>query len=223
MSPQSGNASEIGTAGDADAAVDAASANARPARQWGRTERTRRDILDAAKAVFLAEGYTDANIAHIVERSGLSVGSVYHHFSGKAELFLALWREFESIYSEAAATAVSKARLAGVTDPVELFVAGSRGYLDVARHNSPLTLLFRGGDGPPEYDALGSDVGRAWTKNNMILLGLEDTPANRLRARVMTSVMVAGERAIAAAESPAEVDALIEEMLAIVRRIATAG
>lgn len=194
----------------------------RPTRQWGRTERTRRVILDAAREVFIAEGYTDANIAHIVERSGLSVGSVYHHFNGKADLFLALWREFESVYSAAAAKAVADARHSGITDPVELFVAGSRGYLGVARGNGKLTRLFRGGDGPPGYDALGSDVGKAWTKNNMTLLGLEDTPGNRLRGRILTSVVVEGERAVAAARRRADVDALIEEVLAIVRSIASA-
>jgi AcrR family transcriptional regulator len=195
----------------------------RPTRQWSSTERTRRAILDAALEVFIAEGYTEANIAHIVERSGLSVGSVYHHFSGKADLFLALWREFEAVYSEAAAQAVADARHAGVTDPVELFVAGSRAYLDVARGRAELTRLFRGGDGPPDYDALGSDVGKAWTRNNMALLGLDDTPANRLRARIMTSVVVEGERAIAAAKRKGDIDALIDEVLAIVRRIATAA
>jgi AcrR family transcriptional regulator len=190
-------------------------------RQWGSTERTRRAILDAALEVFVEEGYTDANIAHIVERCGLSVGSVYHHFNGKADLFLALWAEFEAVYSEAAAKAVADARHAGVTDPIELFVAGSRGYLDVARNNTKLTELFRGGDGPPGYDALGSDVGATWAKNNMTLLGLEDSPTNRLRVRIVTSVVVEGERAIARAKRKRDVDPLIDEVLVIVRRIIT--
>ena len=202
--------------------TETSSTPARPTRQWSSTERTRRAILDAALEVFIAEGYTEANIAHIVERSGLSVGSVYHHFSGKSDLFLALWREFEAVYSEAAAQAVADARHAGVTDPVELFVAGSRAYLEVARGRAELTRLFRGGDGPPDYDAMGSDVGREWTRNNMALLGLDDTPANRLRARIMTSVVVEGERAIAAAKRKGDIDALIDEVLAIVRRIASA-
>lgn len=194
---------------------------ARPARQWGRTERTRKVILDAAREVFIAEGYTDANIAHIVERSGLSVGSVYHHFNGKADLFLALWSEFEAVYSEAAAEAVAEAKHQGVTDPVDLFIAGSRGYLDVARGNSKLTILFRGGDGPPGYDALGTDVGAAWAKNNMTLLGLEDSTANRLRVRILIRTVVEGESAIAHARRTSEIDTIIDETLAIIRRIAT--
>lgn len=199
----------------------AAPAAARPARQWGRTERTRRAILDAAREVFVAEGYTDANIAHIVQRSGLSVGSLYHHFNGKVDLFVALWTEFEAVYSEAAAKAVADARRAGVTDPVELFVAGSRGYLEVARANSELTLLFRGTDGPPGYDALGTDIGAAWAKNNMTLLGLEPTTVNRLRVRILIRAVIEGESAIARAKRKSDVDSIIDEVLAIIRRIAT--
>lgn len=208
---------------ETDSPATAPGTAARPARQWGKTERTRRVILDAARDVFIAEGYNDANIAHIVERSGLSVGSVYHHFNGKADLFLALWSEFEAVYSAAAAKAVADARHSGVTDPVELFLAGSRGYLEVARHNSKLTLLFRGGDGPPGYDALGTDVGEAWAKNNLTLLGLEDNTTNRLRVRILIRVVVEGESAIARAKRKSEVEPIIAETLAIIRAIATAA
>ncbi|HWD62784.1 MAG TPA: helix-turn-helix domain-containing protein [Humibacter sp.] len=203
--------------------METAAAEERPARQWGRTQQTRRTILDAARDVFIEEGYADANIAHIVERSRLSVGSVYHHFNGKADLFLALWQEFEAVYSEAATAAVAEARHAGVTDPVDLFVAGSRGYLDVARDNSQLTLLFRGGDGPPGYDTMGLRVGAEWMKNNLTLLGLDDTPANRLRVRTLISAVVEGERAIAAVEDRSMIDELVVEALAIVRRVASVG
>lgn len=195
----------------------------RPARQWARTQQTRRSILDAAREVFVEVGYDDANIAGIVERSGLSVGSVYHHFNGKADLFLELWREFEAVYSAAAASAVAEARRAGVSDPVDLFIAGTRGYLEIARHNAELTRLFRGGGGPPGYDVMGSDVGAEWMKNNMTLLDLEDTPAHRLRSRILTSMVVTGERSIADADDESVCDELIDEVLAIVRRAASAA
>ena len=70
--------------------------------------------------------------------------------------------------------------------------------------------------------AMGGDVGREWQKNNRILLGLDDTPANRLRVRILTSVVVEGERAIAASEDLAVIDDLVIEVLAIVRRVASA-
>ena len=58
--------------------------------QWGRTAQTQRALLDAARAVFAEQGFDKTSIADLVERAGSSVGSLYHHFDGKSELFLAL-------------------------------------------------------------------------------------------------------------------------------------
>ena len=57
--------------------------------QWARTAETQRALLDAARAVFAEQGFADASIADVVERAGSSVGSLYHHFGGKSELFIA--------------------------------------------------------------------------------------------------------------------------------------
>lgn len=45
-------------------------------------------IVRAALEVFAEKGYRGATIADVVRRSGLSVGAIYTHFSGKEELFL---------------------------------------------------------------------------------------------------------------------------------------
>lgn len=45
-------------------------------------------IIRAAVAVFSEKGYHQATIADVVARSGLSVGAIYTHFTGKEELFL---------------------------------------------------------------------------------------------------------------------------------------
>lgn len=47
---------------------------------------TRSDLLDAAEALILDRGLTGATIDAIVDRSGLSKGAFFHHFSSKAEL-----------------------------------------------------------------------------------------------------------------------------------------
>ncbi|HEY8636503.1 MAG TPA: helix-turn-helix domain-containing protein [Candidatus Limnocylindrales bacterium] len=43
-------------------------------------------ILDAAMRVFSEKGYHASTIADVVRESGLSVGAIYTHFSGKDEL-----------------------------------------------------------------------------------------------------------------------------------------
>src|ERR1700723_2087132 len=94
--------------------------------QWQRTAQTQRALLNAAREVFTEQGFTEASIADVVERAGSSVGSLYHHFGGKSELFLALWQEHQLAHEQAASKAVAGARKAGVTDPGELFAAGAR-------------------------------------------------------------------------------------------------
>src|SRR6188508_385483 len=78
------------------ATAKAAPAKAGPAkaagRRWSSTEAVRADFLDAARVVFAKRGFTEASVTEVVERAGASVGSLYHHFGSKSDLFLALWQ-----------------------------------------------------------------------------------------------------------------------------------
>ncbi|MDD7966992.1 TetR/AcrR family transcriptional regulator [Actinomycetospora lemnae] len=53
-------------------------------------ERTHAGLLDAAAAVFAEKGYGAASVGEIARTAGVSVGSIYAHFAGKQDLFLAL-------------------------------------------------------------------------------------------------------------------------------------
>jgi AcrR family transcriptional regulator len=53
-------------------------------------QQTREDLLSAAATVFSRRGYEGASISEITAEAGLSSGSVYAHFEGKAELFMAV-------------------------------------------------------------------------------------------------------------------------------------
>ncbi len=52
---------------------------------------TRQRILDAALACFLEDGYEQATIARIRERSGVSNGALFHHFPSKEAVSDALY------------------------------------------------------------------------------------------------------------------------------------
>jgi AcrR family transcriptional regulator len=54
-------------------------------RRWAKTDATQQRILDAATEVFSAHGFTAATMADIVDYSGASIGSIYHHFGGKKD------------------------------------------------------------------------------------------------------------------------------------------
>jgi AcrR family transcriptional regulator len=51
-------------------------------------QHVRERIVRAAVEVFAEKGYHRATIADVVARSGLSVGAIYTHFTGKEQLFL---------------------------------------------------------------------------------------------------------------------------------------
>src|ERR1700756_939683 len=109
--------------------------------QWSRTAQTQRALLDAARQVFTERGFAEASIADIVQRGGSSVGSLYHHFGGKSELFIALWQQHQLAHEEAANKAVAEARSRGVTDSCELFDAGARAFMNGSWERRDLALL----------------------------------------------------------------------------------
>src|SRR5919199_6203838 len=116
-----------------DLAVDLAVRTARPTAAGRSSERaavTRRALLAAAREVFTASGFAEASIADVVARAGASVGSLYHHFGGKADLYLALFEDYQARQEMRAVDAVRAARDGGEHDAVALFIAGARAYLD---------------------------------------------------------------------------------------------
>ena len=61
-----------------------------------RGEATRRDLIDAGRALFVDPGYFHTSIGDLVERSGVGTrGAFYHHFSDKAALFRAVFEDVE--------------------------------------------------------------------------------------------------------------------------------
>ena len=58
-----------------------------------RSEAIRRDLLDAARRVFLRRGFGGTSLDMIVREVGLTKGAVYSRFRSKADLFLALLEE----------------------------------------------------------------------------------------------------------------------------------
>jgi AcrR family transcriptional regulator len=191
--------------------------------QWGRTAQTQRALLDAAREVFAEQGFTEASIADVVERAGSSVGSLYHHFGGKSELFLALWQEHQLAYEQAASNAVAQARQAGVTDPTELFCAGARAFLEDSWQRRDLAMLYFADDGPPGFEVVKRRRGREWISQNDTLLKLSDTPLDRLYAAVLTSLIGDGAREVAMAKTRRQAQQIIEAVIEYVRRLMAGG
>src|SRR5258708_37195215 len=77
--------------------------------------RTRADILAAARQVFARRGYHEASIAEITERADVGVGTFYHYFTNKDEVFKTVMedalRETVELVRQSLATETSKQSL----------------------------------------------------------------------------------------------------------------
>jgi AcrR family transcriptional regulator len=93
-------------------------------------------ILDAALHAFGEKGYAAATIDDVRERSGASVGSIYHHFGGKEQLAAALYVRALADYQDGFLAALRRHRTAraGVRAAVEHHVAWVTARPELARY-----------------------------------------------------------------------------------------
>ncbi|MGR6914597.1 TetR/AcrR family transcriptional regulator [[Actinomadura] parvosata] len=171
---------------------------------------TRSSLLAAAREVFVSKGFAEAGVTDVVSRADASVGSLYHHFSGKADLYLTLWEEFQARQTQRTKQAVRAARAEGESDPMRVFVGAARAYLDGCLEERETAALFLRGDGPPGFEVVMRDRLRKWAQRNAALF--ENEPA--------LVVVVTGALAAAVSEVVRSGDrALAEEVLAIIGQI----
>jgi AcrR family transcriptional regulator len=188
-------------------------------RQWSRTAETRSQILDAAREVFTRQGFADANVANVVEQAGSSVGSIYHHFGGKAELFIALWEDHQRLMEERSSQAVAKAKKSGTTDPLEMFSVGARAYFDATWERRDLARLFMDGNGPPGFELMRRRRSRDWFRKNAVLLNVGTSPTERMLVAVFTSIIGEAAREIIVCNSKREANKIAEAALRLTARL----
>ena len=98
----------------------------------------RRQLLDAAMAVFVARGYHAAAMDEIAERAGVSKPVLYQHFPGKQDLYLALLDESSDKLTKAVADAIHST--ADNRQRVNATFAAYFAY--VSEHNGTFRLVF---------------------------------------------------------------------------------
>ncbi|MEU6089805.1 TetR/AcrR family transcriptional regulator [Streptomyces sp. NPDC047085] len=191
----------------------------------GRDRTVRRALLDAALEVFTERGYTDAGLTEIAARSGVSgvpVGSLFQHYGGKRGLYLALWEEFREEQERRTAATLAAERGHGVDDPIALFVAGARAYLEGAWDNRRLGALLAEDDGPSGFDALRRQWDRAWVRRNARLLKVDERQrAGRVRVSVLTTVIGGAARELADCGDETEAREIVDEVCGILVHLST--
>ena len=128
---------------------------ARPARQRLAPEVRRRQVLDAAVAVFSEQGFHGASMDDVAARAGLSKPMVYAHGGSKDELFAAcLHREAERLLRSVEAAATEDTS----NDPQTRLWLGLRAFFHaLTTRRAGWTVLYRQastGEFAGEVDAL---------------------------------------------------------------------
>ena len=150
------------------------------ARRWAKTDATQQRILDAATDVFAARGFTAATMADIVDRSGASIGSIYHHFGGKKELFLAIFDRMAAEI-EHRIDAVMHRRLADVANaPSELT---ARAYLEAIWANRHAAIVLAPATTPADSTGFAADGMLTSFRRWMSSIELDTSPRGQLLTR----------------------------------------
>jgi AcrR family transcriptional regulator len=162
-----------------------------------RAQDTRSALLQSARQIFADVGYSEANVAEVVSRAGSSVGSMYHHFGGKADLFLALHDGYQARQEARADEAVREILAAGERNPVRVFAAGARAFMHGAWEERDLARLFLAGDGPPGFDSVMRAGFADWVRRSgAVLRGADNESVNQAYPLVLTTVIAAGAREV---------------------------
>src|SRR5437660_7112911 len=93
-----------------------------------RGQATRGHLLDVARELFTERGFEDTSVELVLERSGVSKGSLYHHFGSKEALFEVV---LDAVEAEVAIILVDAARRA--TSPVGALRAACKAWVRLAR------------------------------------------------------------------------------------------
>ncbi len=88
-------------------------------------EATREALLEAARDLFVAEGYGQVGVEAIARAARVTRGAFYHHFEDKPALFAALVERLQ-----ASAAAKVRAAVAEVEAPRERLLTGARAFLE---------------------------------------------------------------------------------------------
>jgi AcrR family transcriptional regulator len=94
--------------------------------QAERSEATRTALIAAARRMFAEHGYAGVATEELVEAAGVTRGALYHHFDGKADLFLAVFEAIERELAERLA-----AEMASTPDPWQGLNAALERCLDL--------------------------------------------------------------------------------------------
>jgi AcrR family transcriptional regulator len=190
--------------------------------QAARSAAARAALLDAARKLFVARGYSATSVTDIVAAAGTSVGLLYYHFGNKEQIFIALWNEYQAKQEQATRHAVAEMRAAGERDGARLLLGGMRAFLRGGWEQRDLMPILHGYDRPPKFHETSTATLHKWLQRNRTLLTGHDqllTGHDQLMVDIASSMVTDSLsgllKAVAAAKDEAEADAIAESGVAL--------
>jgi AcrR family transcriptional regulator len=110
-------------------------------RQEARSASTRAKLLRAARTLFAKHGYAAVGTEQIVRRAGVTRGALYHQFTDKQDLFLAVYEEVEQDLTRRIGES-----LGAVESPFEAMRQGVRVFLEACQRPEVQRIVLL--DGP---------------------------------------------------------------------------
>ena len=143
-----------------------------PGTRRAQREATEAALIAEARQRFATEGYASVRLSDVVDALGLTKGALYHQFSGKKDLFLAVLRQVQQEVADRVQAAAQPC-----ADPWKELVAGCEAFL--ASYSNPETRQIMLIDAPT---VLGW---REWKE-------MDGACSERLLTEVLTSLVEDG-------------------------------
>lgn len=189
-----------------------------PTRRWARTDATQQRILDAATEVFGTRGFSAATMADIVGRSEASIGSIYHHFGGKRELFLAI---YERLSGDVEVRLAEAAAAAADLDSHQALAIHVRTYLTAIWDNRTAATMIASGDVPADFEQRRRANTLTFFDRWMGVLDVDSTKRGQLLSRVLIAIMSEASLMVTASDDVADVGPIADAAVEWIARLKT--
>jgi AcrR family transcriptional regulator len=186
------------------------------ARRWAKTDATQQRILDAATDVFSTRGFSAATMADIVDYSGASIGSIYHHFGGKKELFLAI---FDRLSADVKGRVDEAARQAADLDSQQAFAVHARAYLNAIWANRRAAMMLASGDVPAGFERIRRRSTLAFFQRWLTVLDVDSSKRDRLLSRILIAIMVEASLMVTMCDDAADVEPISDATIEWIGRL----
>jgi len=187
-----------------------------PARRWVKTDATQQRILDAATEAFGERGFSAATMAEVVARSGTSIGSIYHHFGGKNELFLGI---FERMRIDVEHRIDETVKPGGAAGRPQTFRTHARAYLEAIWANRRAALVVASDDAPAGFAGARRASMLSSFRRWMSVLELDQTPSGQLLNRLLVAVLIESALMVTSCEDPTDAAPIIDATIECIERL----